>query len=568
MTPSPRRNLRRRAVAAALAVVAVAVLAACSGLPSSGKVQTGQVITNSVPNDIEYLPSGPVAGSNQERIVRDFIEAGTGSQGDYSVAREYLTQSFAKKWNPRASVLVRQGSGTVTEASATQITYTVQSAATVDEAGHYTEAQGSTQTTLRFVLVKVGGEWRLSYAPPGIVLTTANFDLVFRPHAVYFYDPTYTYLVPDERWFLARTSTTTRIAQALLSGPSPWLRGAVVSAFPEGTDLAMPSVSVSSGTARVDLSSAAAGADATERSRMRAQLVASLSTVATVSAVEISVNGATLSIPDDTGSGATTDPTVDARPLVMSKNGTEFGFGSSTGVSQLTGLSKSIVSLHPTSVELSSKQNLAAVGTAGGVYAVPSNGAATKVDARTDLIAPTMDDLGYIWSTRANDPRSITAFAADGTAHTIATSLPADEQIVAFEISRDSTRIAMLLDVDGTTRLLVAAIIRDSKHVPTGLGRPLQMTPPSGDPVALTWVDELTIATLTTDTAGDSLVSEHDVGGESTDLGRPPGTGVDVVGGNGVDRVRVLTSDGALLEPRGNGWEDTGITAQLLATQR
>ncbi|AMM21683.1 hypothetical protein AX769_17940 [Frondihabitans sp. PAMC 28766] len=556
----------RRAVAVALGILLAVALAGCANLPSGGGVQTGQKITSNVQSDIEYLPSGPVAGSDQERIVRDFIEAGTGSQSNYGVAREYLTKSFAAKWNPRASVIVRQGSGTVTAQSPTQVTYTVQTAATVDASGHYTESQPSTNSTLTFRLQKVGTEWRLSYAPPGIVLTTANFDLVFRPHAVYFYDPTYTYLVPDERWFLARSSTTTRIAEALLAGPSKWLRGAVVSAFPEGTQLALDSVTIDSGTAHVDLSGDAGSADATERSRMRAQLVASFSTVATVSAVDISVDGAHLSIPDDAGSVASTDPPVDARPLILVKD--EFGFGSSTSVAQISGLSKAVVALHPTSVEYSAKEGVAAVGTAVGVSAVQGNGTTTKLDPRPGLVAPTMDSLGYVWSAQSTDPRSITAYGIDGTPHTITTSLPADQQLVAFKISRDGTRIAMLLDADGTTRLLVAAILRDSKHVPTGLGDALDITAPTGTPVAVTWVDELTVATLSTDNAGDSMVSEHDVGGESTDLGRPTGTGVDIVGGNGVDRVRVLTSDGGILEPRGNGWEDTGITAQLLATQR
>lgn len=565
---APRRISPRRSLAVAFVTALAVVLAGCSSLPTTGGVQTGQKVTSNVQSDIEYLPSGPVDGSDQERIVRDFIEAGTGSQSDYSVAREYLTSSFAKKWNPRASVIVRQGSGTVASQNDAQVTYTVQSAATVDSSGHYAESPPSTSTTLSFKLQKVGGQWRLSYAPAGIVLTTANFDLVFRPHAVYFYDPTYTYLVPDERWFLARTSTTTRIAEALLAGPSPWLRGAVVSAFPEGTQLALPSVTVNSGTARVDLSSDALSADSTERSRMRAQLVASFSTVATVSAgaVDISVEGTSLSIPDDTGSAATTDPTVDARPLVLVKS--EFGYGSSSSVSALTGLSKPVVALRPTSVEYSSKLNTAAVGTESGVYAVRSDGTTTKVDSRQGLVAPTMDDLGYVWSGQADDPRSITAYSVDGTAHTIKSALPSDEQLVAFKVSRDGTRVVLLLDADGTTRLLVAAIVRDSKHVPTSLGNPLDLTPPTGNPVAVTWVDELTVATLSANDAGDSLVSEHDVGGESTDLGRPTGTGIDIVGGNGVDRVRVLTAEGDLLEPRGNGWEDTGISAELLATQR
>ncbi|MCU1527426.1 MAG: hypothetical protein JWP75_1189 [Frondihabitans sp.] len=557
---------RRPRILVALAAALVFALAGCASIPSSGSVQTGGTITNNVPNDIEFLPSGPVAGSNQERILRDFVDAGTGSQNNYAVAREYLTKSFAKKWDPRAGVIVRQGSGSVSSIAPSEATYTVQSAATVDSTGHYSEAQPASTTTLTFKFTKVDKEWRLSYAPAGIVLSTINFDLVFSPHAVYFFDPTYTYLVPDERWFLARSSTSTRIASALLAGPSPWLRGAVVSAFPDGTNLALDSVTVSSGTAHVDLTGDALTADGVARSRMRAQLVASFSTIATVSAVDLSVNGTSLSIPNDTGTAATSNPTVDARPLVVSKN--QFGFATSSSVVPIAGLSKAVVGLKPTSVELSSRQNYAAVGATSGVYAVKNDGTVKKVDSRPGLVDPSLDDLGYVWSAEANEPRSLTAYSLDGTPHTLQTSLPADEQLVAFKVSRDGTRIALLLNADGTTRLMVAAILRDAKRVPIGLGDPLELAPSSGDPVGITWVDELTVATLSTNNAGDALVSEHDVGGETTDLGRPTGSAVAIVGGNGVDRVRVLTATGDLLEPRGNGWEDTGVSADLLATQR
>jgi hypothetical protein len=553
-------------VAVALALAVVAALAGCASIPSTGGVQSSAPLSNTVQSDIEFLPAGPVPGSDQERIIRDFIDAGTGSQDNYAVAREYLTSSFAAKWDPRASVIVRQGSGTVVPVSGAQSTYTVQSAATVDSSGHYTESQPSTSTSLTFKFARVGGQWRLSYAPAGIVLSTANFDLVFRPHAVYFFDPTYTYLVPDERWFLARTSTTTRIAEAVLSGPSTWLRGAVVSAFPEGTGLSLNSVTTSSGTAHVDLTGDALSADSTQRSRMRAQLVASFSTVATVSNVDISVEGTALSIPESTGTVAIRNPTVDARPLVISKGA--FGFATPSTVTPIAGLTKAVTALKPTSVELSTRQNAAAVGTAQGVFAVREGAAARRVDSRSDLVDPAFDDAGFVWSAQATAPRSLTAYALDGTPHRLTTSLPADEQLVAFRLSRDGTRIALLFAAAGTPRLVVAAVLRDGNHVPTGLGDPLELTPPAGTPVGLTWVDEITVATLSSNDAGDSLVSEHVVGGETSDLGRPSHTGVSIVGGNGVDRVSVMTAAGALLQPRGNGWEDTQVTADLLATQR
>ena len=58
------------------------------------------------------------------------------------------------------------------------------------------------------------------------------------------------------------------------------------------------------------------------------------------------------------------------------------------------------------------------------------------------------------------------------------------------------------------------------------------------------------------------------VDGGGTHLGSPNDVAVGLVGGNGADRIRVLTVSGNLLEPRGSGWEDTGIAADLLATQR
>ena len=59
-----------------------------------------------------------------------------------------------------------------------------------------------------------------------------------------------------------------------------------------------------------------------------------------------------------------------------------------------------------------------------------------------------------------------------------------------------------------------------------------------------------------------------EVGGDSSSAGRPSGEAVAVVGGNGFDRLLLLGADGDVLEPRGSSWQATGLTADLLATQR
>jgi hypothetical protein len=565
---SERRPTRRTGGApAALAslVLALVALTGCVGIPDGGQVQQGDTVSDDVVSDFVFRPNGPVAGSSQERLLRDFLSAGTGSQDNYGVAREFLSAGFADEWEPRASVTIRPGVGSTTRVGESTLDYAFVGSATVDSAGHYTPATSSTTTTLAFSFVEEGDEWRISDAPDGIVLSPATFDSVFRAHAAYFYDPTFTYLVPDERWFLARSSTSTRLATALLDGPSDWLQGAVVSAFPEGTQLSLTAITVDDGTARVDLTADALEATPDARARMQAQLLASFSTLATVTAVELSVEGAPLSVPAMQQPAPVRDPAVDARPLVLADG--VLGFATASATSQLPGLSTAVEALRPRSVELSSDQSSAAVGTASGAYAVTASGGARLVDGRSGLVAPSLDGAGFVWSLVADDPSSLTAFSFDGTAHPVATSLPTGPSVTTFRVSRDGTRALLLLDDQGASRLLVAAIVRDSDGVPIRLGPPLELSAPDGAPVDATWADQLTVAVLTT-VGESSRVTTSEVGGDSSSAGRPSSEAVAVVGGNGLDRLLVLSADGDVLEPRGSSWQATGLTADLLATQR
>jgi len=174
------------------------------------------------------------------------------------------------------------------------------------------------------------------------------------------------------------------------------------------------------------------------------------------------------------------------------------GFATASATSQLPGLSTAVEALRPRSVELSSDQTTAAVGTASGSYAVTASGGARLVDGRAGLVAPSLDGGGFVWSLVADDPSSLTAYSTDGTAHPVATSLPTGPRVTTFRVSRDGTRALLLLDNQGASRLLVAAVVRDSDGVPIRLGPPLELSAPDGSPVDATWADQLTVAVLTT----------------------------------------------------------------------
>jgi hypothetical protein len=551
-------------LAAALAG-ALLLLSGCASIPDRGPVERGDAVSSEVPSEVVYTPSGPVADSSQEKILRDFLAAGTGPQDNYAVARQFLAGSFADDWDPRASVTVRPGDGSTTRTGDTDLEYAFVTSATVDQGGHYVPSSSTVPTTLAYSFVREGGQWRISEAPDGTVLSPATFQSVFRAHAVYFYDPTFTYLVPDERWFLARSSTSTRIASALLAGPSAWLQGAVVSAFPDGTELSLTAITVADGTARVDLTSDALGATDDAVARMQAQLLASFSTLSTVTAVELSVESAPLDVPDLGRAAPLRDPGVDARPLVLVQG--ELGFASRSALAPVEGLSAAVAALSPTSVELAGDLSRAAVGTARGSVLVGADGSSLLVDERPGLVAPSLDGAGWLWSVPADDSRSVVAWSPDGTPQAVASTLPAGDRVVTFRVSRDGTRALVLLDDDGSARLLVVALLRDSRQVPTALGPPIELVAPSGTPVDATWADQLTVATLTrSDDATRATLSE--VGGASVTAGRPGDDATTIAGGTGLARLQVLSGDGTVLEPRGSTWQDTGVTADLLATQR
>lgn len=556
----------RRLTAVAIACLLGVVLSACASIPHSGPVITGDEVSERELGGTEFVVAGPAAGDSREQILQGFIDAYK-SSGDYEVARQFLSSSFVSEWDPRQSVLVRTGSERLSVIDETSMHYVISTNASVDAAGIYTPFPDA-PATLRYEFVQEDGEWRISSAPDGIVLAGAAFRTIFGQHVLYFLDPSGKNLVPDLRWFPSGTAAT-RIVSALLAGPPPWLQGAVTTAFPDGTQLTSPKrVGVESTTAIVDLTVEALAADATGRQLMRLQLEASLGRVASISSVSISVNGAPVAIPDATAGLPQAHPQVDSRSLIL--QGDQFGYYANGRVAPIEQLSDKAVALAPTAATLGSSGTVAAVLGRDGVSLVrASQEAPLLLDTRPGLIAPSLDGYGYVWSVPADQPTAIRAYDFDGEQTDVSVTLPTDARIVSFDVSRDGARAAVLLSTAAGPRLIVAAIIRDPNQAqaPLTLGEPIiDTTGDGGDAIDATWLDEITVATLTND-AGASTVLAHRIGGEHTELGNPAPS-VSIVGGNGESGLRVLGADGIISARRGSGWQQTDIEASFIATQR
>lgn len=552
----------RRGMTAIVAALVALVLTACAGLPVGGPVNPGRPLDEEAGlPDFSFVPDSPSPGASPQQIVEGFIAAGSGPRRNWETAQEYLAPPFRAQWRPRAGVIVDfPGDRSYRETAADAVTLTVRPEATVDETGAYSVAgDGDIQLGFRLAL-QPDGEWRITQAPDGIVLDRNRFQSVFRSYSLMYFDPTWTYLVPDQRWFPV-TNPATYVAEALLDGaPSPWLAASVVTAFPEHLELAQQAVPVRSGIAQVAVSHTALEIEPEMLARMQTQLEQSLASVGILGA-QLLVDDEALTIQ----AVPTRSTRVDARPLVLTEEG--FGFLSGTAIEPIPGLSDAIGTAAATAVQVSAGRNAAALLDAGGaVLRAESNETVRLLDTRANLIAPTIDPDGFIWTVTAGDPASVTAFAPDGAAYPVAQAWPGATRITAMQISRDGTRMAALVR-DGTRPVVwVAGVVRDAEGIPLSLGEPVLLAELSGDGVALGWLDAGTVAAVVSD--GDQWhVRDQPVGGLGLSTSAPADA-TDLAGGNQTGMVRLRDAAGGLYVQRGGSWQQLAAGVRVLASQQ
>lgn len=558
----------RKIVGLALTLLACISLVGCVGIPTNSGVSAGQVASEEGLSDTDFLPQEPVAGSDQQAILTGFMDAALGPQGNYAVATHFLTDDFANVWNPNASVLVHSGSPVISRVSDSTLDYSIDTVAEVDPDGRYAAVPPAPAQNLLFEFAQnSNGEWRISKAPDGVVLSEENFRLVFSTQALYFFDSTFEYLVPDVRWFPSRGAVSRRVVGALLGGQSDWLgQGATVSAVPDGVRL----VSVRApdgGVVQVDLSPDFLAASELDKQRLRLQLTSSLGTVPNVQTVEITVGQVPVNIPDPGSVVAEQNPSVDPRPAVLSDG--QFGYDAGNGIEPIGALSAKIAALEPNAVTLARAGSVAAVRAPdGGVYGVRAGGGdAVLLDSRAGLVAPSADNSGYIWSMPAADPAGITVYEPNGTPHTVGSTLPADALVSAMKVSRDGARILFSLMTGAGPRLVVAGIIRDN-GLPIALGALFDLPVGTQLPTDVTWMDARSVATIT-GSGGQTVAMRYEIGGKSTTLPAPDDAVAIVGGNNGTAGLRVLTTTGAIIAQRGSSWgQETGTIVSLLATQQ
>lgn len=560
-------STRRLLVALALLVGITVVASGCqAGIPRSGPVYPGPAEAPPVEQSLVFNPDRPVSGASKEEIVRGFVAAASSATGDYAIAREFLTPDLNASWNPHTSITVDAGLRSVKTEEDT-VRMIVSPNALVDAHGSMRSAREGRSIENFFELKRVGGEWRVNVAPDGIVLDENTFEAVFNEHSLYFLAAQSSILVPDQRWFLRGATTATRIVTELLLGPSELLADSVTTtAFPEGTALAANSVPVGSNVAHVDLTPEALSADENSLHLMLAQLESSLIRVAGVTRADISVDQSLVLAGPADPSWSQRYPRVPGKPVVMV--GDQFGEMGSTGLTPIPKISEALRNIAPTSVDYLAPLGLAAAGTPNGVALVSANGAGQMVpiDGRSNLIAPTIDSHGFVWTVPAGSPLDLIVTNASGTSGKITAPWIDAVGIEALSVSRDGTRMLVVYNQGGEYIVAVSGIVRDGDGMPTTMTDPVEIQLSTDIPVDADWVDESHIALASKAVGNNVEISLLSVGGRAESLGTTEDV-VAIAGGNSVSQLRILDSDGVLREYRGSNWQESASEVVLLAKQ-
>lgn len=514
-------NRQWRTPAAVAAVVAAVLMAGCAAVPTSGPVRQGPTLADDSPALLyRAIPQPPRPGMGPAAVVQGFLAATTSSSDAYQVAQQYLTPDAAASWEPVSTVRVYDTTGLQTTAAGDRVEVAGVLDGTIDGSGAYQPAHRGEALRVTYRMVKVDGQWRIADLPQGLVIGRGDVDREFRSYPVYFFDPTYSVVVPDlvTVSVASRAGLSTTLVRSLLAGPTSWLAPAVRTAFPEGTTLALATVPVDQGVAHVDLTSQVLAADDASRAALSAQLVWTLRAVPGVTAVAVTVNGQPLTVPGaaivqpvDQWSGVDPDGALPPDPTLYAVSGGALVQADGAGrVAPVPGpfgtgepaVTKPAVSADGSQVAVLSadRRELWLAGTVG--TAAPRR----LVAGAADLSRPSFDREGGIWVVDRGG-RGLLRVVGGVADPVPLVNLPdgvTGSSVVAVAVSPDSTRVALLVRRGGRVEPWVARVERDGSSL--RLAAPRRADSEVVHALDLAWAGSESLVVLGLDTTGRSTL--------------------------------------------------------------
>ncbi|MDO5672186.1 MAG: LpqB family beta-propeller domain-containing protein [Actinomycetaceae bacterium] len=538
----------------ALLVCAALGSSACAQLPLYGEVQAANPDLPTGP-PLGQTAAGPAQDASAEKIVQGFLRAcSAGYSDDFTVARSFLGIATAKQWQPDKQVRIFPSDSdlSISRQQDGAFVVTVSAVASVDSAGIYVESGQGSKISASFSLAKgIDQQWRIASLEDGIILSESAFSSAYAASTLYFLSPDRQRLVPELRWYPRRRQAA-YMMQGLLEGPSASLTGAVTTSFPTGTTLPLKTVNISEGIAQVELSSEAQGQDEATRANMYWQAEATLRALPAVSKVSLTIGDAPIEpalMPAQTAS----DPPL----AVMIKEGQivtrqDAKFSVLVGGEILAGLSPNHPAVAPGGAPL------VFLDADSRLMIVPQGGRAPIVLMEAaQLLPPSVDSLGWIWTGNPAEDRIVKVVASNGTQLSLPLGGAHDGKLLGLRVSPDGARLAMLWETNEGTRIDVHAVVRDTQGTPSGLGPPLRMGEAITNVRAMTWISGTNIAVLTSSPSEQMKVHIMELSGPSRTLSAVKGA-ISIASSVDERQLMLATSDGQLFVRNGANWRLVG----------
>jgi Lipoprotein LpqB beta-propeller domain/Sporulation and spore germination len=500
----------RRPLLAVLTVVAVALaVTGCVSIPNAGPVLSYPVTEQTGGQNgqnLQFSAQLPGTGWTPQQIVSGFLIAAAADQDQ--VARGYLAPGESRSWNPlsttttyvyrtRPNVLnpvpqpavsasgpANGKKGAPPPSAMVEVNGTVQAIlSTKDGTYAVPSASGPNSSSPQyFSLVKTGGEWRISSAPSVLLLTQTQFADDYDLRNLYFFDPTYHYLVPDPVYVPLQASAgllTTRLVDYLKSPPGDWLaEGATETAFPPAAKV---TATLAGNLATVNITGTISKARRAQvASQLLWTLVGSGQGGSQVSSVQLNVNGKAFAPSGSSGNPVENQSQASYLPatgasataggqLVYYLDGTGEVYSNRVGVAGVAGQETRVAKIGVGYTRIAVSQDgkyLAALRSNGDLYIGPVHGPLVPQQG-TGYTTLSWDPTDNLWaSTGVNEqifvfrpgaspngtqarPIEATVTAGDGPGSGIVSG--DGFTVTALQIAPDGVRVAMILNSDELT---------------------------------------------------------------------------------------------------------------------
>lgn len=501
--------MRSRGVLAAV-LAAVALLAGCASIPTSGPVQVGHGGHGDGQGQepIQVFAQRPHPGWTPAQIVTGFLAAMASPDADHAVARSYLTPDIRENWPTGQSTAVvvyaRDENFRLDIGRDNTVTVSAAQVATISNRREYRPSPQDATMHAVFRMQRVNGQWRIGSLPGNLLLDETDAVSGYVPFDLNFFSRGADVLVPDPVVLPASDSDewAAELLRGLLAGPTPSMADGVTSAIPKGTSLDAQPVLDPDGTLNVALGGSASGLAGEARQRMVAEIVATLMRVDGVSRVRVQTD-ATQTAPAYRDSVyAPYDPSRVVRRLrgYFVRDGKLYSVDtSSADVEPLKGpFGTRAVRFKSPAVSLDATR-AAAVSPSGHTLYVGPLDAAGKVEVLyhgTELSSPSWDRNGDLWvvDNGTGGPRVLVFRRGKGVPVTASAPDLAGADVSAVRLAWDGTRIAFVTSGGRAGQLLTGVVSRQRQAIGVHVVRPV--APSVTDANDVWWYDQRSLAVV------------------------------------------------------------------------